>query len=200
MKTLLMLLPVVLLCSCATKSGMKVSREGIVAGVNAPQRLQLLGEAYEARYSASEKDKCLVDYYRAGESKKSWKKMLALRLDAAGLDSLQTVENMQSSVEAGGASAVRSFRGKNTNDYGLEFTLMSHGVVELDVFRFVNRSNGSGTISLQYAEKIPFEQLREVGKSKLPEYYAGIRTNVVKAMESIAVPLIEQLPEKKIKK
>jgi hypothetical protein len=135
-----------------------------------------------------------VEYFRAGEGQKSWKKLLSLRLNIGGLDSRQLVDKMQDSVTAGGASAVRSFKGKNKGEYGVEFTMMSPKVVELDVFRFVNRPNGAGTISFQYAEKIPAEELRKVGQAKLPEYYGGIRSKVVKAMEATPMPGIAMVP------
>jgi hypothetical protein len=197
MKTLLKILPMVLLCSCAMHSGRQVSDKGIVAGINAPQTLQMLGETYVAGYSASEEDKGMVEYFRAGEDRKSWKKMMALRFNAGGPMSLELAQSAEISVKQGGASAVRMFKGTNSDSYGIEFTLMSKKVVELDVFRYVNRTNGPGTISFQFAERIPSEDLRAVGESKLPDYYAGIRAKVVKAMESTPMPVIEQVAETK---
>jgi hypothetical protein len=188
-------LPVILLCSCATKSNQKVSHDGIVPAISAPQTLQFLGETYVARYSACESDMCMVEYFQASEGEKSWKKLLSLRLNLTGMDGRQLVENTENSVKAAGASAVRSFKGKNKNEYGIEFTMMSHDVVELDVFRIVNRTKGTGTVSFQYAEKIPFEKLRAIGEAKLPDYYAGIRKKVVNAMDSTPMPVIEMVPK-----
>lgn len=150
-----------------------------------------MGESYALAYSAGDKDKCIAEYFRAGEDRKNWTKLLSLRLNPAGMNSRQLVDNMQSTVTASGASAVRPFKGKGPEEYGIEFTMMSPKVVELDVFRFVNRPIGKGTISFQYAEKIPAEQLRKVGQAKLPEYYGGIRAKVVKAMEAAPMPRID---------
>jgi hypothetical protein len=193
MKNLLTLLPVVWLCSCAGESGRKVSWEGIGPEINAPQTLEMLGESYQAAYSTNDSMSSLVEYYRPGEGQKSWAKMLTLRLSLVNVTGLRQVESMESSMKAGGASAVRSFKGKNRNECGIEFTVMSHGTVELDVFRFVNRPNGMGTISLQYAEKIPFEQLRAVGEANVPDYYAGIRAKAVKGLEAMPMPVIEKV-------
>jgi len=189
-----MLLPLVWLCSCASKPEQKESYKGIDPRISAPQTLEFLGETYNAGYSAYDKDKCIVEYFRAGEGQKTWKKLLSLRLNPKGMDSRQLVDKMQESVTAGGASAVRSFKGKTTDEYGIEFTMMSRKAVELDVFRFMNRPNGTGTISFQYAEKIPADELRKVGEAKLPEYYGGIRSKVVKALEEAPMPKIMLVP------
>src|SRR5580698_2831183 len=76
MKTLLRLLPVVLLCSCASQSDQKVPQTGIDPRINAPLTLEFLGEPYNAGYSACDKDKCIVEYFRAGEGRKTWKTLL----------------------------------------------------------------------------------------------------------------------------
>jgi hypothetical protein len=189
-----MLLPVVLLCSCFPESDLKVSHKEIVAGIKAPTYLQFSGETYKARYSTRDEDTCVVEYYRTGERKSSWTRMLALRVNDEGLNSMELAGFMESSAKTNKASAVRSFKGKNKEEYGLEFTLMQHKVVELDVFRFAGRTNGTGTITFQYTEKMPFKKLREVGEAKLPEYYAGIRKKVLDAMEATPTPKIEMVP------
>src|SRR5947208_3521399 len=138
MKCLSMILLVLLISLCALAADKKVSKNGIVAGINAPQTLRLMGDTYAAGYSASNSTNAIVEYYRAGEGRKSWKRMLALRLIIAGPTSLEQVKGIEKNIRAGGSSAVRVYKDRDTDGYGIEFILPAHGYQELDVFRYVN--------------------------------------------------------------
>jgi hypothetical protein len=194
MKVLLKLLPILLLSSCATESEEKVSTRGIVAGISAPQTLQMMGDSYEARYSAIGSSKAIVEYYRSGEGADSWKRMLALRLNVGGPSSFQQVERMEQSIREGGSKAVRVYKDRDTDGYGIEFIVTTRTYQELDVFRYVDRTNAPGTVSFQYAEIIPFKRLDMVESSQLDDYYRSLRLKAVKAMEATPMPGIATLP------
>ena len=74
----------------------------------------------------------------------------------------------------------------------MEFILTTPTQSELNVFRYVNRTNG--TVSLQYAEVISHAQLDKMGKSKWGDFYVTLRSNAVWGLEAMAIPMIEKLP------
>jgi hypothetical protein len=194
MKHFIRLGPVLLLTSCATPSDQQVSCNGIVAGIRAPQTLQLMGDSCAAGYSASDATKAIVEYYRPGEGPKSWKRMLALRLNVAGPSSRQQVVNMHQSILAGGSRAVGSYTNQSQAGYGIDFILTARGYQELDVFRYIDRTNAPGSISFQYAEIIPNQDVRGLEGSKQVEYYRSLRFKARDAIWSIPVPVIEMSP------
>lgn len=168
MKLLFQLLPLVLLASCATNPpDQKVSNEGIVSNVIAPQTLQIMGETYNARFSASDTTKIIVEYYRAGETPKNWSRLLALRLATTGGNSLDQAKSVEQQMRERGSKAVRVYKDPNAAGYGVEFILPAAGYEELDVFRFIDRTDGVGTISLQYAEVIFNPERHTMSESNL---------------------------------
>jgi hypothetical protein len=196
MKTLFAIITILGLVSVGICDSTKklVSNEGIVKSIRAPQKLEFMGDSYEARYSASDKSKAIVEYYLPAESPKSWTRMLALRLNEAGPSSLEQITNMVLTLRASGSAAVASYKRKDTVGYGIDFMITTPGYQELNVFRYVDRTNAAGSVSFQYAQVIDQETVRGLETSKLTEYYTNQRINAIKAMWAIPVPTIEKLP------
>jgi hypothetical protein len=153
--TVIISLFVIAVLGCQSAPPKQVSNDGIHEKIDAPPTLQFRGETYEAKYSALGGKLAIVEYYRPGEGPKSWKSMLGLRLDENSPDSLELVTNMRRMIEAQGNHAVRTYQ--STNGHGVEFILATPGRHELNVFRYLNRTNG--TVSLQYAEIIPTKKI-----------------------------------------
>jgi hypothetical protein len=192
MKRWYRLLLVIVCTSCATPSNQRVSCQGIVAGVAAPQTLQWLGETYEAKYSACDDTQAIVEYYRSDEGPKSWKQMLALRLNTTGPSSEQQVVNLHKMILAQGNRAVASYTRTNADGHGIDFILTAHGYQELNVFRYVDRTNAGGTISFQYARIIPHPSLSE--QPKPAEYLKSLRWKAIEPMWAVPVPVIKMVP------
>jgi hypothetical protein len=92
-------------------------------------------------------------------------------------------------IEAKGNHDVRSYQ--TTNGPGIEFILTTHGRQELNVFRYLNRSNAR--VSLQFAEVLDPEQIGH-DDAKLKDFYVTVRSNAVWGLEAIDIPHIEKRP------
>ena len=186
------LLLVIVCTSCVTPSHQSVSYRGIVAGVIAPQTLQWMDETYEAKYSACDDTQAIVEYYRSDEGPKSWKQMLALRLNVAGPSSQQQVAKMHQMILAQGSLAVASYTRTNAEGYGIDFILTAHHYQEFSVFRYIDRTNAGGTISFQYARIILHKGLLE--QPKPVEYLKSLRGKAIELMWAVPVPVITMVP------
>ena len=174
---------------CQTGGPKETSSLGLLPSITAPSSLEFREEVYRAGYSAASPQRAIVEYYLPGEGQKSWRKMLALRLDSAGKKSLEQVKAMQAMLIERGNRAVRAYQ--STNGHGVEFILTTRGRQELNVFRYVDRTNGS--VSLQYAETIGTAELANMEKTtKLTDFYVTWRSNAVWSLEAMNIPEIEK--------
>jgi hypothetical protein len=191
MKNLLFISSLIIaVLGCQTTTPKEVSFTGVLPGITAPPSLQFRGEVYRAGYSTASPQQAIVEYYLPGEGPKSWRKMLALRLDSPGKKSLEQVKAMQAMLIEGGNRAVRAYQ--STNGHGVEFILTTRGRQELNVFRYIDRTNGS--VSLQYAETLVTAELGRIEKTtKLPDFYATWRSNSVWGLEAMKIPEIEKV-------
>jgi hypothetical protein len=146
-KTLIVSLFVITVLGCQSGPPKQVSKDGMHEKIEAPRTLQFRGESYEAKYSGLGGKQAIVEYYRAEDGPKSWKRMLALRLDENNPDSLEQVTTMRRMIEAKGNHAVRTYQ--TTNGHGIEFILSTPGRQELNVFRYLNRTNGTVPCNMQ---------------------------------------------------
>ena len=187
-KFLLVLSVFIVALGCQTTAPKRVSYGDILPEIAAPSALEFRGDVYRVGYSGAPPNQAIVEYYLPGEGPKSWQKMLALRLDTAGEKSLEQVKATQAMIIEGGNRAVRAYQ--STNGHGIEFILTMRGRQELNVFRYVDRTNG--TVSLQYAEIIPTGQLNKMKDVQAQEFYVTARSNVVWGLEAMSVPHIEK--------
>ena len=173
---------------CQTAPPKDVSYVGVLENITAPSSLEFRKEVYRVGYSGVPPKRAIVEYYLPDESPKSWRKMLALRLDSAGQKSLEQVKAMQALIIEGGNKAVRAY--KSVDGHGIEFIVTARGRQELNVFRYVDRTNG--TVSLQYAEVILSRQLDGLESAKRQDFYLTVRSNAVWGLEAMSIPQIEK--------
>jgi hypothetical protein len=178
------------LLGCQSGPPKQISNDGIHPKIDAPGTLRFRGETYEAKYSALGGKEAIVEYFRREEGPKSWETMLALRLDENSRDSLEQVETIRRMIEAKGSHAVRAYQ--TTNGPGVEFILTTPGLHELNVFRYLNRSNG--TVSLQYAEVLPLKKIGSLDPIQARDLIVTLRSNAVWGLEAVDIPHIEKRP------
>jgi hypothetical protein len=178
----LLLISLIIIAStgCQTIPQKGVSFAGVHTDITAPSSLEFRGDVYRAGYSGVPPHRAIVEYYLTGEGPKSWHKMLALRLDSTGKGSLDQVKAVQ------GSRAVRAYN--SVDGHGVEFILSMRGRQELNVFRYVDRTNG--TVSLQYAEIIPHSQMDGMDDAKVQNFLVTARSNAVWGLEAMSIPQI----------
>jgi hypothetical protein len=187
---------VVAMLGCRTSSSQKASHAGLLAEIRAPQIMEFGGEIYPVKYSAIGNTWAVVEYYRSGENRKSWGKMLRLRLDSDGLDSLQQAERMERLINAqtygSSTGAYKSPSGHSIESGTITSVPHRH---EQGISRYWDRTNG--TVSLQFSQLLASSEVHRLerkGGTELYDFYEKIRGNMANAMKAMDMPDIEAHP------
>ncbi|MGC3990101.1 MAG: hypothetical protein QM796_10565 [Chthoniobacteraceae bacterium] len=151
-----LLLPILLSGCVAIPKPAKESHLGLLPEIKAPQTLAYRSETYRASYSAVSSKMALVEYYRDGETPEHWTQMLALRYFPDAPSPAVQAEGL--AAMASGLGGAQSYKDPNNAGYDVDSLLavpQSHGTIEFNIFHIMNQTDGRGTKSFQYAERIP---------------------------------------------
>jgi hypothetical protein len=184
--------------ACHTASEPPNSHAGLSDKIKAPKLLEFRGETYRAGYSSTDAKRSIVEYFIAGEGPKAWRKMVALRLDSRGANSIQQVKALEQMVRKrhvnskGGSPVSAKYERTNGHDAAIDFILTSRGQQEFNAFRYVDRANG--VVSLHYSELVEVAKIASMPHAEAVAYLKAVRTNSVATLNALTIPEIESVP------